>query len=758
MVIRGVSRRRFIKRALSGSASLLGFEPLMAAERVLGKSDGSTADALQPAETLREIQGIAAPQFAQLTELPLSNIQPRGWLKRYLETQRDGLTGHLDETGGFPFNTYGWAGPGISNIPRDPFAYEQAGYWVDGMIRCGYLLEDRVLIDKARQQTKYVLDHSDEDGYLGPKYLKNKTRWPHVVFFRALFAEGSATGNPQISEAIKRHFLSSPYPHRGYREACAIEAMMWAYGRDRDPGLLRLSEDVYREFEASIDINGVSPAMFSDGRPSRAHGVTYNEMAKLGAILYLHTGIDKYLDVSVAAYKKLDDFHMLVDGVNSSTEVTREVTPLESHETCDISDYTWSVGYLLMATGRAEYADKIERACFNAAPGAVSEDFTSLQYFSCPNQVIAGHNTNHNVYFHGDRTMAFGTAHIAACCSGNVNRAMPNYASRLWMRDRENGLVAALYAPSTVTCRVGPRMQEVTITEETHYPFSDQILFVMTMKEETEFAFSVRIPSWCRQARILVNSRPIEDVLPPGSFVKIGRKFRDGDKVLVELPQEVRATEWPNDGIAIERGPLVYSLRIDEEWESLEQVARAADGVIGMYNLLARYPGLVAHNVYPRSPWNYALDVDTANASEKVQVIQSEVLEERPWRLKEPGIVLRVPARRLMGWDLDRRKEVILEGDSGDPALILSDKNHGNGCATRKGEFVFTPQLPSRGFPGLRLADNAETVTLVPYGCAKLRLTIFPKVVAGERASVSNSYRTQSKDGVAAGESDNCQP
>jgi hypothetical protein len=665
------------------------------------------------------------PTHAAFAEIPLRSIEPLGWLKAYLERQRDGLTGHLDETGGFPFNTNGWGGPGISAVPPDPFVYEQTGYWVDGMMRCAYLLRDSPLIEKATRHTNYVLEHPDTDGYLGPSLLKRETRWPHVVFFRALCAQWSATGDPRIPPAMNRHFLASPYPYSGYREAGSIEAVLWAYERTKDAALLRLAEELYRKFETSAEVNGgASPATYSDGKPSIVHGVTYNELGKLGALMYMHTGDKTYLNVSIEAYKKLDSFHMLVDGVHSSSERMREVTPLESHETCDISDYTWSLGYLLMATGEPEYADKIERACFNAAPGAVTDDFTALQYFSCPNQAVAAHNTNHNIYFRGDRTMAFATAHIAACCPSNVNRAMPNFASRLWLRDENNGLVAALYAPSKVTHRVGTTQQEVTITEKTRYPFSDEILFLMNMKADTEFPFTVRIPGWCRNPRILINNQPIDQDLRAGTFVRLTRTFRDGDEVAVLLPQETKASTWPLNGIALERGPLVYALKIDEEWQSPAKLVEAAIGVLGVYNLQSHYPGLIARNVYPKSPWNYALEVNPENLSNTVQVTQHEWRDEHPWKASEPPITLQVPARRLIGWDLERATQVVLEGSFDDPGFVPDDSH----AQHRTGNFLFTPQLPAHLSSAVRLAPGTEFVTFVPYGCARLRITIFPQV------------------------------
>lgn len=724
-----VSRRGFLVGAIAGGTSMLGLDKAFAADLALttvSEPKQNTSPHEHP--TSDEDPTFLHPRYAEFSEIPLTAIEPQGWLKAYLETQKNGITGHLDATGGFPFNIYGWAGPGISDVPPNPYVYEQTGYWVDGMIRCGYLLQDKFLIDKATAHTNYVLSHPDKDGYLGPLDLKMKTRWPHVVFFRALFAQASATASSAIPSAVRQHFLSSPYSYSGGRDVCAIEAVLWAYGYEKDKALLQIAEELYQKFDSSYDVNGVSPKMYCDGKPSAAHGVSYNEMAKLGALLYMHTGDTSYLNVSVEAYKKLDTFHMLVDGVHSSSEETREVTPLESHETCDIADYTWSLGYLLMATAKADYADKIERACFNAAPGAVTEDFASLQYFSCPNQVIAAHNTNHNIYFRGDRTMAYATAHIAACCSGNVNRIFPNYASRLWMRDKENGLVAALYGPSQVTCFVGPEHREVKIIETTRYPFSERIAFQMQMKEDTEFTFTVRVPAWCSQAKISINDLPVDQPFKPGTYVRIKRAFHDGDTVLVILPQEVRATTWPFDGIAVERGPLVYSLKIKEEWEQPASVVESVLRAVGVYNLHYRYPGLIGHNVYPKSPWNYALDIDIKNVSRNIQVTENPWHDDQPWSANEPPIALTVPAKRVLGWELDRRTEIELEGGIDDPGIthLGNDAKYDEPRLKRIGDFVFTPQLPVASSRSVELAKEIEMVTLVPYGCAKLRLTIFP--------------------------------
>ncbi|MCY2927156.1 MAG: hypothetical protein NT031_17325, partial [Planctomycetota bacterium] len=126
-------------------------------------------------------------------EVPLSTVSPEGWLRRFLEVQRNGLTGHL-EAAGFPFNSPGWATREVKHETGTYWwPYEQTAYWVDGMIRCGRLIGDDFLVNKALAQIDYVLGRADKDGYLGPSFLKvedpTKTgwqasfnRWPHVVF------------------------------------------------------------------------------------------------------------------------------------------------------------------------------------------------------------------------------------------------------------------------------------------------------------------------------------------------------------------------------------------------------------------------------------------------------------------------------------------------------------------------------------------------------------------------------------------------
>ena len=66
-----------------------------------------------------------------------------------------------------------------------------------------------------------------------------------------------------------------------------------------------------------------------------------------------------------------------------------------------------------------------------------------------------------------------------------------------------------------------------------------------------------------------------------------------GTKVSSDFRMPVKLYTGDNDAVAIERGPLVFALPIEAEWKKVKDNPQFADW-----------------EVYPKSPWNYALEID----------------------------------------------------------------------------------------------------------------------------------------------------
>ena len=686
-----LNRREFIRIALMSSALIAG------SSRMVEDVEADSVSQL----------------YGSLHSLPPGAIQPEGWLRGYMEKQAAQLGSRLPQVS-WPFTGAYWSGEKNPEDGKEDgwWPWEQKGYWIDGATRLAIVLQDEQLMAQVRASIDYTLAHADADGYLGPEFIKgnqptaNYHRWPQSVFFRSLAAIGDAQpvpGGPEsidIAQALRKHYLNDKAAYgTPIRNVTNIEAMLWCYEHTGDSRLLALAENSWQEYEKAapkewtdrdLDYGDLSPMRVFEDIPIDSHGVTYAEIMKLPAILYLYTGKEEYLKFAHAAERRIFDHHMLIDGIPSTSEYYRTITSLDSHETCDITDHTWSWGYMLMATGDSIWADRVERACFNAAPGAIKNDWKALQYFSCPNQFIATLDSNHNADYFGGREMAYqpNPGQFVACCGGNVHRIFPNYVIRMWMKSQDGGLAAVLYGPSKVKAVVGPENQPVEIIQTTNYPFDEQIHFKIDSRSAVIFPLSLRIPAWCDTPHLTVNGAPVEASRTPQGFLVLRRKFSPGDVVTLTLPMKVAVTHWPQNGMGIERGPLVYSLPIRENWTARVEPRYTT----------AEFPSWEAT---PASAWNYGIALDPAKLASEVEIKRRPLVQNQrddPW--ENPPITLTAPARKIEDWELQSNPD--------------------------NSEQEFTPPLPELSMS--KVSETVERVSLVPYGSTQLRVTIFPAV------------------------------
>ena len=634
----------------------------------------SDAPAVQAAD-------VPAPPHAVFEEGLIADIEPQGWLLEMLQRQRDGLTGH-PEAMAYPYDSPLWAGElkrDSENRGADWWRYEQTAYYLDGLARLAYILDDEDLLAVWNENINYVLDHplpakegtavelpasgrrpsnpaararmekmqkimsaGRPEGRLGAD--ANSMAWPLAVFFRAAKACYEATGDERIPAALEKNWLSFTVEELGMdRGPVNVEGILWTYAITGNPELLELAEAVWAEDGAELTQENCL-----DDTQFHMHGVTMNELLKVPMLLYAYTGKPEYLQAALKADAKMEKANMLIDGVNSSTEHLAGNDPLASHETCDVTDYGWTMGYFLTTTGDAQWADRIEKSVFNAGLGAITKDFRSMQYFSCPNQFIATGNSDHNSFKHGLTWMAYRPIHETECCIGNVHRFLPNYVSRMWLKDADGEPVAALYGPSSVVYDLGDGVT-VKIDERTDYPFSGKIDFAFTFykdgrrtKAPVEMDFTYRVPGWCA-------------AMEPG-FVTESREWKSGDVFSVDFPMEIEVVDNPVEGKSIVRGPLVYSYAIPmdcvEDTTVYENLAGKVSG----------NPDFVA-----ASSDGFPFDLTAV-----------------------PGKI-RVPVVGVSGWELEDDR--------------------------------YTPALPDKVVP-----EDGEVswIELVPYGSTTLRMTIFP--------------------------------
>ena len=633
------------------------------------------------------VQNQENPEFNQFNLLKITEIHPQGWIKTFLERQKSGLTGNI-KVAGYPYDTKMWATEKIKGSQKAWWPYEQTAYYIDGANRLGYLLNDDSLLQIAKIQTQYVLDHINPvTGRVSTNLQDRWERWPYAPFFRTFMTNYEVSGDRKIIDALHKHYLTfSAEDFADDLELANLEELCWLYGKTKDKNLLDMAEEAYRLFKSDIKYRNRSEGgeehniIFGSGRVPDMHGVVYLELVKIPAILYSHTGNKEYLKEAENGIAKMEKYHMLISGLPSSTEHFKGISDLAGHETCNTAVFPHSYGYLMRINGNTKLGDKIEKAVFNAGIGSVAKDFKSHQYFSAPNQILA--TLESNLYGHNPARMAFAPGHDVECCTGNVNRFMPYYVEQMWLSAPNNGLVASLYGPSSVSAKVGKNQTEIEIVEETNYPFSETIDFKISTKKNITFPFLLRIPDWADSPKIEINGKEIVEQITPGTFFKIEKEFSNGDVVSLSIPMKVRTSTWPNNQIGVERGPLVYSYSIPKK-ESV---------VIDYERSTANFP---AYEMYPDGSWNYALSLSNG----EIEVEQNEI-KNYPWDEGNSPIKIKVPVKKVNNWKLEKVADNQLSYD------------------------VFkTPAIPET----LELNDELEYIELVPYGGTTLRVTLFPE-------------------------------
>ena len=648
-----------------------------------------------------------AQPFTVFNDGLLDDITPNGWLKDFLVNQQNGMTGK-PESMSYPYDSNLWDGEIVRNTETygsDWWRYEQTAYYTDGLLRLAYLLDNPELTQKAEAGIKYTLSHADSRGRLPHGTFKKASMWPMAVFWRAIKAYYDRTYDEKIPKLLERHYLTYPLKEvESWRNIVSLEGMLWTYGKTGNQELLERSITAWNGGK----FGDLTPeACFADMTPFM-HGVTFCEELKLPLLLYAYTGEKYYLDAAINAFNVMERNHMLPDGVHASAEpLIGNGNIINNHETCDISDLTWTLGYFLQITGNTEWADRIEKAVFNAGMGCVTNDFKALQYFSSVNQFRVTGDSNNNGLFPGRTWMAYRPTHQTECCSGNVNRFMPNYVGRMWMQSGANGIVAAMYGPSAVkfTAQNGAK---VTITESTEYPYEGNIIFKIESDKPTAFDFTYRIPGWAEKASVKYNGKKLcKSIIEKAKFhsihVNVGdeaveieldltmepilttvgkgctaydeaaRNYFNGRGKIEPTSIENVAVEQESNSdeiqsVYVQRGPLLYSYAIPQTKTEDTKVYSY------MHGKVPGDPSFKCWNIEPSGDWNYAVD------------IRGKV------RLKYSNGTIRIPVKRIK-WELEGGR--------------------------------FTPRVPSPDEVEV-ISYKTEYIDLVPYGGTELRLTVFP--------------------------------
>lgn len=621
----------------------------------------------------------------QFIKLPTGNIKPDGWLLTQLQLQKDGLNGHLGEISAWlQKEDNAWLKAG------GKWGWEEVPYWLRGYAGVAYLFEDKAMLDEAKIWIESILKSQRENGNFGPSAETKGTQdfWPNMIALWILQSYHEYTGDARVIDFMTRYFhfqltvpdelfMRKSWQH--YRGGDNLWSVAWLYNRTGDAKLLELADKIHRN-TANWTKATELPTW---------HNVNVAQGCREPATYYLFTGDSNMMKASYNVQSLVRrSFGQVPGGMFGADENARIgfFDPRQGTETCGFAEQMASDEIMLLITGDPYWAENCEDIAFNSYPAAFMPDYKSLRYITSPNMVMSD-SENHKPGIDNAGPFLAMNPFSSRCCQHNHGFAWPYYAEHLILATPDNGAAAVLFNACEAQMKVADG-KEIVIKEMTDYPFDTQISFTVETNEETvKFPFYIRIPSWTRNASLKINGKATAVNTESGNYLCIHREWKNGDKVEVNYPMEISYRTWQvnKNSVSVDYGPLTLSLRIAEKYVEKNSAETAIwDSKWQEGADTSQWP---SYEIYPDSPWNYALQVQSVKLKERKDLKPGV----NPFTQADIPLVFEAYGRQIPDWKIDEYK---LCGVLPDEDAVKS--------------------------------DTSEKLELIPMGAARLRISAFP--------------------------------
>ncbi|MBK8821998.1 MAG: glycoside hydrolase family 127 protein [Anaerolineales bacterium] len=571
--------------------------------------------------------------------LPLGTVRPTGWILSQLQNDLDqGFASRLDSL------TERAATDLFSKrieSSSQQFAWwdsETRGNWLWGYTMMAGLAEIPEHQSRVLELLNILKQTQDADGYIGiysaaSRYQhgddENGELWGQSRAMLAMLAQYELTNDANwllvVQAAVDLTLQKYGVEHSYFRQPktrndligmthglCYVDVVEWLYritgeARYRDFGVW-----LYQDFnQMQLPFANDDMALSNLLDPHRhLNGHAVHTVEHLRALLFASEMGDspQCTEALKNAMLKLSHYTLPSGAVLGDEGLHGLPTPDIGYEYCTLTELLLSLSSALLKSGDASLGDWTESLAFNAAQGARFANGSGLAYLSLDSRFSALNDRPDSYsHLHGKHgRFKYSPTHedVACCCNPNAVRFMPHYISRMWMglSDRP-GFAAATYGPCVLKTQIDN--VNLTITEETDYPFSDTIRFTISTDQDINFELFLRKPAW--SAAVTMEGAVVRE---ENGWLIVSKTWMNGDSFALTFHPKVVVMPYPNGEYAIKRGALQYVYPIEYQLRSIKDYPFDAfhDYEVFPKNMEQAYRSLILDESRPGYGLKFVLD------------------------------------------------------------------------------------------------------------------------------------------------------
>lgn len=597
-------------------------------------------------------------------------IRPEGWLRRQLEIQARGLSGHLHEI--WPdVRDSAWIGGSREGWERVP-------YWLDGLIPLAHLLDDQALMDTVDLYVRSIIARQQSDGWICPCAPEERAGydvWAALLIGKVLALYVEFTDDAQAEQALYRamhnlyDLLNSGeirlFDWGKFRWYEGFVPLVHLYARQPEDWMLSLALLLRSQGANYPDFTGLWKRPMNKWT-FETHIVNICMMLKYEAVCCALLG-EEYTGKAEELLSTLEAYNGTAVGTLTGDECLSGVGNNQGTELCAVVELMYACEWLYAVTADGRWADRLEKAAFNALPATFTDDMWAHQYDQMVNQIACIAFPGKS-FFRTNNSEAhlFGLEPHYGCCTANFSQGWPKLAlSAIQKSDR--GAVIAHLLPASVRTQLGG--QPVSIRVHSDYPFRLNARITVTAQQPAAFELVIRIPAWAKDVRL-----DGKRVRRKNGHIHLDRLWQGETVLELSMADAPRLVCRPGNLRAAEYGPLVFALPVEAEYRMKEYTAEGVE---------RKHP-YCDYELIPRSAWNYGF------AGRQFLLCEQDV-DAVPFSSSHPPLVIRC-AMAKVDWPL-------ADGYDSVPATHPASQ---------------------------KAVSQPEELTLIPYGCAKLRMTEMP--------------------------------